>query len=144
MRDILVDNSVAHAFANPVDPEYKRFIRWIVQKGVLVVTQRLIREYTASSAGCAANTSLPALVDHLTRHGRLAICGKAKLAEFKIRKHVRRRLRSNWQDHDSIKAVMLSNRKLALCKDQNLCHDINNYPGHRARAARKPGLLAYE
>jgi len=143
MKDIIVDNTVAKNFSNPLDPNYKEFIRWLSNTGVLVVTQRLIAEYSRTCAASGSNTSMPVLIDHLQRNGRLKKFSNTMLRNFRFTERIRRSLRSNGEDHDTIKAVMLSVRKFALSHDTNLRHDINKFPGHRARAERRPQDLPY-
>lgn len=143
MKDILVDNTVAKNFSNPLDPHYKELIRWLFNTGVLVVTQPLIVEYYRTCAASRSNTSMPALIDHLLREGRLKKFSKATLSRFHFTARVQRSLRSNREDHDTIKAVMLSVRKFALSHDTNLRHDINTFPGYQARAERRPQDLPY-
>jgi hypothetical protein len=143
MKDLLVDNTVAKNFSNPLDVHYKELIQWLFKTGVLVVTQRLLVEYLRTASGARSNTSMPALFDHLLREGRLKKFDKKTLGDFAFTKRIQRALRSNKEDHDNIKAVMLSVRKFALSHDVNLCHDINNFPGHNARAERRPEDLPY-
>jgi hypothetical protein len=144
MKDILIDNNVAKNFCNPLDDHYKALVEWLFNKGFLVVTQRLLIEYSATSALSRSCTSMPALVDHLLRSGRLRKFGKVTLSDFRFGARVQRSLRSNKEDHDSIKAVMLSERKFALSHDNNLRHDINTFPGYHARAEQQPQDLPYE
>ena len=143
MKDILVDNTVAKNFSYPLDPHYKEFIGWLYKTGVLVVTQHLIIEYHRTCAASDSSTSMPALIDHLQREGRLKKFSKTTLGNFRFKTKVQRALRSNREDHDSIKAVMLSVRKFALSHDKNLRHDINAFPGYSARAERRPQDLPY-
>ena len=143
MKDILVDNTVAKNFCNPLDQNYKEFIRWLFHTGVLVVTQRLLVEYHATSATSASNTSMPAIIAQLMLRGRLTKIGKADLSAFRFPKHVEKSLRSNRMDHDSLKAVLLSVRRYALSHDDGFCHDVNSYPGYGARAERRPQDLPY-
>lgn len=143
MKDILVDNTVAKNFCNPLDSNYKTFIAWLLEHGYLVVTQRLLSEYLSASAASASSTSMPALINHLLRNGRLRKFNKSTLGAFRFTSRVRRSLRSNRSDHDSIKAVMLSYRKFALSHDKNFRYDINHFPGYAARAERRPQDLPY-
>jgi len=143
MKDLLVDNTVAKNFCNPLDPEYKLLVKWLFEEGVLVVTQRLLVEYIATAGTSGSNTSMPAVIDYLTRVGRLARFGKRELADFRIPPRVARRLRSNPEDHDSVKAVMLSVRKFALSHDDAFRHDVNNFPGFAAVAAIRPCDIPY-
>mgnify|MGYP006956024085 CR=1 FL=1 len=56
-KDIFIDNNIACRFANPMDPEMKRLIAWIMEyeegssdNAVLMVSDKLLREYFASYA----------------------------------------------------------------------------------------------
>jgi hypothetical protein len=31
MKDIFIDNSIAKNFANPLDPEYKKLVAWLMR-----------------------------------------------------------------------------------------------------------------
>lgn len=143
MDDILVDHTVAKNFCNPVDPHYKTFIKWLQERGVLVVTQSLIGEYSASSAASPSTSSMPAIINLLTQKGRLRKFSKEQLDNFRFTNAVRRRLRSNRKDHVNIKAVMLSTRKFALSHDADFRYDVNNFPRHAARAEIRPQDIPY-
>jgi hypothetical protein len=143
MSDILVDNTVARNFCNPLDPHYKAFVQWLILRGVLVVTRSLVKEYIATAGSSPANTSMPSIIDLLTRAGRLALFTNHQLAAFRFPPWIARRLRSNPKDHGNIKAVMLSQRKFALSHDNAFRYDVNNYPGYSARAERRPQDLPY-
>ena len=45
MKDIFIDNNVASRFKNPADEEYKKLLNWITEKGHLVLSQKLLKEY---------------------------------------------------------------------------------------------------
>jgi len=142
-KDLLVDNSIAKNFCNPLDAHYKVFIHWLFVEGELVVTQSLLKEYHASTAGSPSPTNIVVIVAKLTADGRLRRFTKQDLNLFQIPNHVARCLRSNRKDWDSIKAVMLSTRKFALSLDNDFVFDVNNYPGYLARAERRPQDLPY-
>jgi len=143
MKDLLIDNTVAKNFCNPLDENYKALIDWIFRVGALVVTQNLLVDYHRTSAASPSSTSMPALVARLTRDGRLRRFTKEELETIVIDEHVRKRLRSNWRDHPNIQAVMLSARKFALSHDANFRYDVTNFRGFRARAERRPQDLPY-
>ena len=109
----------------------------------MVVCQSLVREYVTAVRGAKSQTTLPAIVNRLQREGRLRRFTKDELRAFRIKPSVQRRLRSNRADHDFIKIVLRSDRKLGLSKDQNLARDINTFPGHRAHVARTPSEIDY-
>lgn len=143
-KDILVDNSVSKYFCNPIDAHYKDFIKWLFDEGHLVVTQKLITEYHSTTSGSSSATNLVVIVSKLTAEGRLRKFSKLELNAFRMPNPVKKKLRSNAEDWDSIKAVMLSDRKFALSLDNNLVYDINNYSGFTARASMQPQGLPYE
>ena len=141
--DLFVDSNVSGHFAKPVRADYKTLIEWLHDEGCLVVCQSLIKEYHAAVQGSPVPTTLVALVNRLHRAGRLRRFTKKELQEFPLPKHVRRRLRSNRADHDLIKVVMRSDRKLALSKDRKLAQDINDFPGFDARCEDAPSKIPY-
>lgn len=51
-KDIFIDNNIACRFANPMDPEMKKLINWIMKNeegsednAILVVSDKLLHEY---------------------------------------------------------------------------------------------------
>jgi len=143
MKDILVDNTVAKNFCNPLDPHYKTFIQWIFEDGVLVVTQSLLSEYASTSAASPSDTNIAVLVNRLTQDGRLKHFTKEELTAFRFSSRISKKLRSNRRDHDNIKAVMLSARKYTVSHDKNFRQDVNSYPGYSARAEKRPQDIPY-
>ena len=140
---MFVDSNLSGHFARPVKPEYRELIQWLSEEGCLVACQSLIREYHAAVRGARSQTTLVAIVDRLQRDGRLRHFSKNKLRAFRMPPTVQRNLQSNRADHDFIKIVLLSDRKLGLSKDRNLARDINNYPGYQAKVARAPSKIDY-
>lgn len=138
--DLFVDSNVSGHFARPVRPDYKALVKWLCDEGCLVVCSSLIQEYGAAVRGSSSPTTLVAIVDRLQRDGRLRRFSKKKLQAFPLRKHAPRRLRSNRADHDFIKVVLLSDRKLALSEDKKLTQDINSCG---ARCGSTPSEIAY-
>jgi len=142
VKDIFVDNCASRNFANPSDSHYKQFFRWLFDEGVLVVSRNLLNEY-GRSCGSYTGTNISALVNNLTREGRLIVFKKTQLNAFVIKKHVKRQLMSNSADHIHIKVVMLSHRRLAITEDKPLIRDINWFPGYAARAVDRPEKIDY-
>ncbi len=141
--DLFVDSNLSGHFAKPVKPEYRELIRWLNEEGCLVVCQSLIVEYHDAVRGATSPTTLVEIVNRLQREGRLRRFTKDKLREFLIKPSVQRRLCSNRADHDLIKIVLLSDRKLGLSEDRNLARDINTFPGHQAQVASTPSKIDY-
>ena len=142
-NDIFVDNNVAKNFCNPVDPNYKNFIKWLFEDGHLVVTNKILTEYVSSTGGSISPTNIVIIIARLTRDGRLIKLSRQQLDEFVFNRRIEGVLRSNRKDHPHIKAVLLSNRKLALSLDDNFRYDLNNFPGHQAVARKRPEELNY-
>jgi hypothetical protein len=77
MKDIFIDNNVASRFSNPLDPEYLILINWLKRFNKddirncahLVVSKKLLHEYYASARYAKSNTSIPMIIDQLTREG---------------------------------------------------------------------------
>jgi hypothetical protein len=142
-KDVFVDNNVAKNFCNPVDQNYKDFITWLRDEGYLVVTNKILSEYVGSTGGSSSATNIVVIIDRLTRDGRLIRFSSQQLEGFNFKAGIKRALRSNRKDHPHIKAVLLSDRKLALSLDNNFRHDLNNFPGHLAVARERPEELNY-
>lgn len=144
MKDLFVDNCAAKNFANPLDPEYKALVRWLMdEEGALVVSNKLLGEYGRTSGGCAGATNIWIVVKRLTDTGRLVKIQNCQLRAFVIPKRISRRLQSNREDHVHIKTVLLSHRKYALTLDTKLCRDLKWYPGYSALAATRPQDIPY-
>ena len=141
--DLFVDSNLSDRFCRPVDHAYRALIAWLCREGELLVCQSLINEYTAATSGSSNPTALVVLIGHLQRHGRLKRYTKSELRDFRIKASTRKRLRSNRRDHEYIKIVMLSDRKLGLSNDNKLRYDINNFPGHSASAGAHPSEIDY-
>lgn len=105
--------------------------------------QSLIREYVTAVRGATSQTTLVAIVDRLQRDGRVKRLSKSELRAFRLPTSAKRLLRSNRADHDFIKVVLLSDRKLGVSEDRDLAYDINNFPGHHAHVARAPSKIDY-
>ena len=141
--DLFVDADRSGKFCRPVDPAYQDLIEWLLSDGYLVVCQSLIVEYHRAVQGSSLPTTLIVLLDKLKRQGRLRHFDKKTLDDFRIRTHVERGLRSNREDRDHLKVVLLSDRRLGISGDVNFCHDANNYPGFTATVDRHPSQVPY-
>ncbi len=144
MKDILVDNDIAtNFFANPLEPEYKKFINWLIEVGCLVVCNRLVNQYHATCQHSPSPLNIIVIIDKLIRDGRYVKKENSELKAFRIPKRISNRLRSNQRDCDILKTVLLSYRKYAISGDRNLRYDINNYPGYSASAVSRPQDISY-
>ena len=153
-KDIFIDNNIACRFANPMDPEMKKLINWIMKNeegsddnAILVVSDKLLHEYMASSQGAYDSTSIPMIVDKLTKEGRLLKISNAEIKEFQctyFKKKVEKALRSNQEDRNHIPVVLLSDRKFALTNDEKFTYDLEHFPGFQVLVSSRPENLPYE
>ena len=143
-KDIFVDNNIAKNFCNPLDEAYKKFIRWLFEKGFLIVSNKILAEYHSSTCHSFSPTNIVAIIDRLTRDGRLKKISNRELKAFEIKNHVLKRLKSNRKDHEHLKIVMLSDRKYAISLDKKFRDDVNNFTGYRAKPVSRPEEIPYE
>lgn len=143
MKDILVDNNIAKNFCNPLDEEYKRFIKWLFHEGSLVITTKLIVEYQSSCSSSGSITNVMAIIDKQQKEGRLNSLSTKDLKSFKFKPKDERRLLSDKKDRNHIKSVLLSKRRFALSRDKKFRADVNGFPGYSARAEARPEDLPY-
>ncbi|HLP47450.1 MAG TPA: hypothetical protein VK186_17850 [Candidatus Deferrimicrobium sp.] len=154
-KDIFIDNNIAKNFCNPMDPEYKKLIAWLMKNNptdssgnaYLVVSNKLLAEYNRSVSFSTSASSIPIIIDRLTREGRLIKVNNTAIKEFQRRcfsKKIQKNLRSNLEDQDHIPVVLLSDRKYALSLDEDFIYDLTHFPGFRARVEKRPEKLPYE
>lgn len=153
MKDIFIDNNIAKNFTNPLDPEYKKLIKWLLKSekdkntdAHLVISQKLLVEYKRSARGAFSATSIPTIIDKLTREGRLIKFEKYEIEEFKrehFTKKVVKKFQSNQEDRELIPVVLLSHRKYALSLDGNFTTDLKNFPKFEVRVEKRPENLPY-
>ena len=140
MKDIFIDTNAALHLHNPVDAEYKNFLRWLFSVGCLAVSNALLTEYGRS------NQNLITITDRLLREGRLNRISNNDLKKIRHPKQVERKFTSNRKDWEHIKVVMLSHRKYAIIEDKNFRNDVNNYPkvkGKKAIGVSRPEEISY-
>lgn len=154
-KDIFIDTNIAKNFSNPMDVEYKNLIRWLMKyhpqnvigNAYLMVSNKLLGEYSRSISSPTGGTNIWVIIDKLTREGRLIKTRNEDIKEFQ-RKHftnkVVKALRSNKEDHDHIPVVLLSDRKYALSRDDDFIYDLVHFPGFKARAEKRPEKLPYD
>lgn len=161
MKDIFIDNNVAKNFATPIDPHYKKLIEWInefdeniVKKDPkkkldfahLVVSQKLLVEYTKSARNCSKLNVITAIIGRLTIEGRIVKKSKEEIEEFMNKHFTKSRVKSllsNVEDYIHIVCVLLSNRKLCLTYDENLTKDLIWFPQHSVTVSERPEKLNY-
>ena len=141
-NDLFIDTNIAKNFSNPVDPEYKRLILWLLsKKGSWVVSKKLLVEYGRS------NQAIFTLTDTLNRQGRLKIIENDKHKSLLFNKLTERRLTCNEEDRWHLKTILLSSRKMAIIIDSALREDVNGHPiyeGVKPIAVSRPEAIDYE
>ena len=112
-----------------------------------VVSNALIKEYISSSQNCEIPTSIPVIVDKLTREDRLNKISNGDIKKFQklyFTKSVLKNLRSNKKDHQHIPIVFLSNRKIALTTDINFTYDLSHFTKHTCIVEDEPNKIDYK
>ena len=160
-KDIFIDNNIASKFSNPQDPEYIKLTKWLMffdskeaadsenskdNFAHLVVSQKLLIEYFKSSKGATSSSSIPVIIDKLTREGRLIKFSIDEINDFKqayFSKKVIKNFESNHQDWELLPIIFLSDRKFALSYDDKFTKDIENFPKFTATVAKRPEDLPY-
>jgi hypothetical protein len=154
-KDIFIDNNIAKNFANPLDPEYKKLIQWLMafnsddvtKNAYLMVSNKLIAEYQRTAGLAYSATNITVIISQMTREGRLVKISNQAIREFKreyFTKKVKRNLSCNREDRDHIPVVLLSDRKYALSLDNNFIYDLINFPGFVVLATKRPEDLPYD
>jgi hypothetical protein len=155
MKDIFIDNNVAKNFFNPPSVEYKKLINWlryydendVDNNSSLVVSIKLIQEYIGTCGNNQIQNNILTLIELQQRQGRITKISNDQIKEFQrvyFSKKVCKNLRSNYKDRSHIPVVLLSRRKLALCLDDYLIHDLVTFPGFQVRIEKQPEDLPYE
>lgn len=157
-HDIFIDNTIACRFANPADEEYKKLIRWLMEnheieegmednRAYLVVSKKLLAEYSRSNRDSAGATSIPMIIKKMTQEGRLVPFSNEQIKKFQklhFTKSIERQMRSNVEDRDHIPPILLSDRKYALTYDNGLTHDLETFPGYKVLVRKRPEEIPYK
>jgi len=153
-KDIFIDNNISKNFANPLDPEYKNLIQWLMafnpnnagKNAYLMVSNKLIAEYIGTSGSASSLTNITVIISKMTQEGRLVKISNEQIKDFKrkyFKKKVVRNFTCNKEDHDHIPVVLLSERKYALSLDDKFISDLIKFPGFVVLAAERPEKLPY-
>ena len=92
-KDLFIDNNIAKNFCNPMDKEYIKLINLLLyfdendrhnidNYAHLVGSQKLLNEYIGSAMNAISDTSIPAIIDRLTREGRLWHISNVQIKQF--------------------------------------------------------------
>jgi hypothetical protein len=156
-KDLFIDTNIAGKFSNPQDKEYTKLTQWLLyfdendmankdDYAHLAVSKKLLVEYYRSAISAKSNTSIPVIIDVLTRQGRLNSISNQQIKDFKTQyftKTIDKKLRSNQEDRDHIPLVLLSDRKYALTMDDNFTFDLLNFKGFNVKVKKRPENLPY-
>jgi hypothetical protein len=155
-KDIFIDNNIAKNFSNPIDPEYKKLIKWLMEfssdpqsqynNAYLVVSKKLLAEYYRTMGHAALGNNITVIISLLIQQGRLVQISNEQIKEFKQKyftKKVERQLVSNKEDREHIPVVLLSDRKYALTLDEKFTTDLINFPGFTVTVGKKPADIPY-
>lgn len=154
MKDLFIDNNIAKNFSNPMDPEYKKLIGWLMNydeskqaaHAHLVVSHKLLNEYYRSARDAQSGTSIPTIIQKLTREGRLIKISNEEIKAFQrqyFTQKIKRKLTSNREDWDHLALVLLSVRKYGLSLDDALVNDLRDFPGFVVWLEKRPEDLPY-
>ncbi|MGM9510973.1 hypothetical protein ACS5NO_24780 [Larkinella sp. GY13] len=145
-NDIFIDNNVAKNFKNPLDPHYKKLVEWLFEKGHLVLSQKLLKEYLSSNRGNWGQSILT-IISRLTKDERLVFISNEQMENLRFTKVTERRLTCNAEDRWHLKTILLSHRKIAVIIDVALRNDVNNHANHegiKPQAVSRPEEIDYE
>jgi len=157
-KDIFIDNNIASKFSNPQDKEYIKLTEWLMfydqndslnkdNYAHLVVSKKLLVEYSRSSLNAISDTSIPSIVDKLLREDRLIVVSNQQIKDFQTihySKAVLRKLRSNNEDREHLPLVLLSDRKFALSYDDNFIYDLLNFAGFIVVVKKRPEEIQFK
>ncbi|MCC7026551.1 MAG: hypothetical protein IT265_06325 [Saprospiraceae bacterium] len=157
-KDIFIDNNIASKFSNPQDKEYIKLTEWLIfydekdthnkdKYAHLVVSKKLLVEYSRSALNAKSDTSIPSIVDKLLREDRLIIVSNQQIKDFQTvhySKAVLRKLRSNIEDREHLPLVLLSDRKFVLSYDDNFTYDLLNFAGFTVLVKKRPEEIPYK
>lgn len=154
-KDIFIDNNIACRFCNPLDSNLKDLITWLMayndgndeENAYLVVSKKLLNEYISSCREADGSTSIPVIINQLTRENRLIRISNEQIKDFQTKyftKKVEKKLRSNNEDRNHIPVVLLSDRKYVLTNDTNFTYDLKNFPGFTVLVSNRPEEIPYK
>jgi hypothetical protein len=156
-KDIFIDNNIAKNFSNPLDPEYKQLIKWLMEfdtnpknmykNAHLVVSNKLLNEYLRTMGNATLGNNIIRIIDNLTKQGRLIKISNEQIKDFQrdhFTKKVERKLVSNKEDREHIPVVLWSDRKYALTLDEKFTADLVKFPSFTVTIGKKPSDIPYD
>ncbi len=152
-KDIFIDNNAALRFTNPPSDAYKELIKWLLKyndtenNAYLVVSPKILQEYTASLGGSTKTNNMLYIVDILTRQDRLQRFTNNQIKVFQDKyftSKVFKKLKCNYKDRLHILVILMWDRKVALIEDLKFLSDTINFPGFEVHATTSPETLNYK
>jgi len=154
-KDIFIDNNIAKNFSYPIDNEYKKLINWLLKNDLeqpennafIVVSQKLINEYSRSSTNAKSLTNITIVISKMQKQGRRIFITNQQIKDFQneyFTKKVLKNLKSNSEDREHIPLVFLSDRKYVLTLDEYFTNDLLHFPKFNATVEKRPGNLPYD
>lgn len=132
MKDIFIDADIANTFADSKDCHIKDLIEWLLncKSAFLVLTNGLRSEYYGGNEHCCKEFSIRTIVDKLIKDERINTISNENIRKFQVEFF-------NWssisskrkgsKDPEHIAAVLLSDRRFAIVKDDKLFNDLLNF-----------------
>jgi len=153
-QDIFIDTNIAKNFSYPIDNEYKRLINWLLKNDLeqselnayILVSQKLINEYSRSSANAKSLTTISVILSKMQKQGRRVFITNQQIKDFQkeyFSKKTLKKLKSNEEDREHIPVVFLSDRKYVLTIDENFTYDLEHFPNFKATVEKRPENLPY-
>ncbi|GAB3223823.1 hypothetical protein [Spirosoma arcticum] len=146
IKDLFVDNNIAKNFKNPANSEYEKLIKWLFEEGHLVLTQKLLKEYHDSNRGNYGQSIL-SIIARLTKDERIVMVSNDQLKALTFSKTINKKCLKLNKDYWHLKAILLSNRKMAIIIDKAFRDAVNSHPkyeGVKPQAVARPEEIDYE
>lgn len=154
-KDIFLDTNIAKIFSYPIDNEYKKLINWLIKNDLeqpdknayIVVSQKLINEYSRSSTNAKSLTTITVVISRMQKQGRRVFISNREIKDFQkeyFTKKMLKKLKSNEEDREHIPVVFLSERKFVLTLDENFSYDLLHFPKFSATIEKRPENLPYD
>jgi len=142
-KDIFIDAQIANTFAGHpnLENEYLDLITWLTTNNAnpnenahLVVSKDLRQEYLGGNQHCNHKFSIANIYFQLQKENRLHLIKSEDMEAFENRYFTQviwKNLKckgNQSKDPNHIKIILLSHRRLALIKDENLLNDLLGFP----------------
>lgn len=151
-KDIFIDADIANAFAGIPDG-WGDFIDWLIDKeskynSIIVYSNALYHEYDNGNKGCAKETSILSILDRMIQEGRYIKITNKQIESFNSTYCTKFDFTCNYKDRQHFALIFLSDRKMALIKDNKFASDVKRFPKNGsnnfiATIASEPNELNY-